>query len=98
MLNLSTLLSRWTNGEEVSAVDEHVETATNIPPHVATAVIQDLKKVEINGLNALMTNDNPNNVMIFVHCLPSLESSSVPGKMSYLMNQLQYDDSIKTYY
>ena len=31
MLNLSTLLSRWTNGEEISAVDEHVETATNVP-------------------------------------------------------------------
>ena len=67
MLCLSTLLSRWTNGEGISAVDEHVETATNVPPPVATAVIHDLKKVEINGLNALITNDNPHT--IFVHCV-----------------------------
>ena len=65
MLGLSTLLSRWTNGEEISAVDEHVETATNVPPPVATADLHDLKKVEINGFNALMTNDNPHT--IFVH-------------------------------
>ena len=37
MLCLSTVLSLWTNGEDISAVDERVEIVTTVPQPFATA-------------------------------------------------------------
>ena len=39
MLCLSTVLNFWTNGEDISAVDERVEIVTTVPQPIATAVI-----------------------------------------------------------
>ena len=41
MLCLSTLLRRWTTGEDVSALDERVETVEAVSEPVATDVINE---------------------------------------------------------